>query len=171
MVYNLTLFLLKEFLHPVPFRNAGKAMVVGFERSDQFSPKSHALSKPSIDLSPISVKKDGFNLPVYKSGGQGLVFCSPNVIPAEPTPLKSPPPVKKSHEAIPNNFKVSSSTTKGSAVQRSSSVGPAKCNAATLIKKSLFSPIGAKTTFKIKTISGSNKQVSGSPVPPILPAQ
>ena len=96
---------------------------------------------------------------------------SPNVIPAEPTPPKGPPPVKKSLEAVPNNFKVPSSTTKGSAVQRSSSVGPVKHDAATLIKTSSFSPIGTKTTSKIKTISGSNKQVSGSPVPPISPAQ
>ena len=74
--------------------------------------------------------------------------------------------MKKSYEAIPNNFKVPSSTIKGSAVQKSSSVGPIKCDAATLIKTSLFSPIRTKTTFKIKTISKSSKQVSGSPVPP-----
>ena len=79
--------------------------------------------------------------------------------------------MKKSHEAIPNNFKVPSSTTKGSAVQRSSSVGPVKCDVATLTKISSFSLIRIKTTSKIKTISGSNKHVSGSPVPPILPAQ
>ena len=98
------------------------------------------------------------------------MFHSPNVIPVEPTPLKGPPPVKKSHEAISNNFKVPSSTTKGSAVQRSSSVGPVKHDAATLTKISLFSPIRTKTTSKIKTISGSNKHVSESSVPPILPA-
>ena len=154
-----------------PFRNAGESMVVGSKRTDQFSSKSHVLSKPSIGLSPIGVKKDDLNLPVYKSEGQGLVFCLSNVIPAEPTPLKGSPPVKKSHEAIPNNFKVPSSTTKGSAVQRSSSVGPVKCDAATLIKMNPFTPTKTKITFKIKTISGSNKQVSGSPVPPILPAQ
>ena len=51
-----------------PLRNAGEAMMVGSERSDQFSPKSHVLSKPSIGLFPISVKKDSFNLPVCKSG-------------------------------------------------------------------------------------------------------
>ena len=94
----------------------------------------------------------------------------PNVILVESTPLKGPPPVKKSHEAIPNNFKVPSSTTKGSAVQRSSSVGPVKCDAATLIKTSSFSPIRTKTTSKIKTISESNKQISETSVPPILPA-
>ena len=149
-------------------RNAGEAMVVGSERSNQFSPKLHVSFKPSVGLSPISIKKDSFNLPVCKSGGQGLVFHSLNVISAEPTPLKGLPPVKKSHEVIPNNFKVPSSTTKGTAIQRSSSVGPAKHDAATLSKTSSFSP---KTTFKIKTISGSNKQVSRSPVPLRLPAQ
>ena len=127
--------------------------------------------KPSKGLSPIGVKKDGLNLLACNSGGQGLVFRLPNVIPAELTPLKDPPPVKKNHEAVPNNFKVPSFTTKGSAVQRSSSVGPVKCDAATLIKTSLFFPIRTKTTSKIKTISGSNKQVSGTSVPPILPAQ
>ena len=96
---------------------------------------------------------------------------SPNVIPAEPTPLKGSPPVKKSHEVVPNNFKVPSSTTKGSAVQRSSSVGPVKHDAAALSKMSSFSPIGTKTFSKIKTINGSSKQVSGFSVPPILPAQ
>ena len=85
------------------------------------------------------------------------MFCLPNVIPAEPTPPKGPSPVKKSHEAIPSNFKVPSSTTKGSAVQRSSSVGPVKCDATFLIKMSLFSLIETKTTSKIKTISRSNK--------------
>ena len=153
-----------------PLRNTGESMVVGPEKTNQFSPKSYTLSKPSKGLSPIGVKKDGLNLPAHNSGGQGLVFYLPNVIPTESTPLKSPLPVKKSHEAIPNNFKVPSSTTKGSAVQRSSSVGPVKHDAATLIKTSSFSPIGTKTTSKIKTISGSNKQVSGTSVPPILPA-
>ena len=96
---------------------------------------------------------------------------SPNVIPAEPTPPKGPPPVKKSHEVVPNNFKVPSSTTKGSAVQRSSSVGPVKRDAAALSKTSSFSPIRTKTFSKIKTINGSSKQVNGFSVPPILPAQ
>ena len=77
---------------------------------------------------------------------------------------------KPAIQSIPNNFKVPSSTTKGSAVQRNSSVGPAKHNAATLSKTSSFSPIGTKTTSKIKTISRSNKQVSGSPVAPRLSA-
>ena len=97
------------------------------------------------------------------------MFHLPNVISAEPTPLKAFPPVKKSYKALPNNFKVSSSTTKGLAAQRSFSVGPVKHDAATLIKTSSFSSIGTKTTSKIKTISESNKQVSGSLVPPILP--
>ena len=66
-----------------PLGNAGEAMVVGLERSDQFSPKSHALFKFSIGLSSISVKKDSFNLPMHKFGGQRLVSCLPNVIPAE----------------------------------------------------------------------------------------
>ena len=152
-----------------PLGNTGESMAVGPERTDQFSPKSYVLFKPFKGLSPIGVKKDGLNLPACNFGGQRLVSHSPNVIPAEPTPPKGPPPVKKSHEAIPNNFKVLSSTTKGSAVQRSSSVGPVKCDATTLIKTSLFSPIRTKTTSKIKTISGSNKQVSGTSVPPILP--
>ena len=151
--------------------NAGESMVVGSERTDQFSPKSNALPKLSIGLSLISVKKDSLKLPVHKFGGQRLVFHLLNVIPAEPTPPKGPPPVKKSYKAIPSNFKVPSSTTKGSAVQRSFSVGPVKYNATTLIKMSLFSPIRTKTTSKIKTISKSNKQISGSPVLPILPAQ
>ena len=91
MVYNLILFLLKEFLHPVPpLGNAGESMVVGPERTDQFSPKPHASSKSSVGLSPIGVKKDGLNLPMHKSGGQGLVFHLSNVISAEPTPLKGP---------------------------------------------------------------------------------
>ena len=150
-----------------PLRNTGESMAVGPERIDQISPKSYASSKPSEGLSPIGVKKDGLNLPMYNSGGQGLVSCLPNVISAEPTPPKGPPPVKKSHEAIPNNFKVPSSTTKGSAVQRSSSVGSVKCNAATLIKMSLFSPIGIKTTSKIKLLVGATNKS----VPPILPAQ
>ena len=153
-----------------PLSNTGESMVVGPERIDQTSPKSQA-SKPPEGLSPIGVKKDGSNLPACNSGGQGLVSHSPNVISAEPTPLKGPPPVKKSHEVVPNNFKVPSSTTKGSAVQRSSSVGPVKHDAAALIKMSLFSPIGTKTFSKIKTINGSSKQVSGFSVPPILPAQ
>ena len=157
------------------FGNAGKSMVVGSERTNQFSPKPHTLSKPSIGLSPIGIKKNGLNLLVHKFGGQGLVFCSLNFILAEPTPpkgpSKGPPPVKKSHEAVPNNFKIPSSSTKGSTVQRSSSVGPVKHDATTLIKTNLFSLIRTKFTSKIKTISGSNKQVSGSPVPPILPAQ
>ena len=133
------------------------------------------MSKPFVGLSPIGVKKDGLNLPVCKFGGQGLVSHSPNLISAKPTPpkgpLKGPPPVKKSHEAVSNNFKVPSSSTKESIVQKSSSVGPVKHDATTLIKTSPFSPIRTKFTSKIKTISGSNKQVSGSPVPPILPAQ
>ena len=73
-----------------PLGNAGESMVVGSERSNQFSSKIHTSSKPSISLFPMSVKKDGFNLPVHKFGGQGLVFCLPNVILAEPTPLKGP---------------------------------------------------------------------------------
>ena len=80
---------------------------------------------------------------MHKSGGQGLVFHSSNIIPAEPTPPKGPPPVKKSYEAVPSNFKVPSSTTKRSVVQRSSSVGPVKCNTTTLIKISLFSHIAS----------------------------
>ena len=79
--------------------------------------------------------------------------------------------MKKSHEVVSNNFKVPSSTTKELAVQRSSSVGPVKCDAAALIKTSSFSPIRTKTFSKIKTINGSSKQVSGFSVPPILPAQ
>ena len=145
-------------------------MVVGLERIDQISPKSQAF-KPSEGLSPIGVKKDGLNLPAHNSGGQGLVSHLTNVIPAEPTPLKGPPPVKKSYEVVPNNFKVPSSTTKGSAVQRSSSVGPVKHDAAALIKTSSFSLIRTKTFSKIKTINGSSKQVSGFSVPPILPTQ
>ena len=153
-----------------PLGNTGESMVVGPERIDQTPPKSQA-SKPAEGLIPIGVKKDGSNLPTHNAGSQGLVFRSLNVIPAEPTPLKSPPPVKKSHEVVPNNFKVPSSTTKGSAVQRSSSVGPVKHDAAALSKTSSFSPIGTKTFSKIKTINGSSKQVSGFSVPPILPAQ
>ena len=153
-----------------PLDNTGESMVVGPERKDQTPPKSQA-SKPAEGLSPIGVKKDGSNLPVCNAGGQGLVSHSPNVIPAEPTPPKGPPPVKKSHEVVPNNFKVPSSTTKGSAVQRSSSVGPVKRDAAALSKTSSFSPIRTKTFSKIKTINGSSKQVSGFSVPPILPAQ
>ena len=153
-----------------PLGNTGESMVVGPERIDQTPPKSQA-SKPAESLSPIGVKKDGSNLPAHNAGGQGLVFHSPNVIPAEPTPPKGPPPVKKSHEVVPNNFKVPSSTTKGSAVQRSSSVGPVKRDAAALSKTSSFSPIRTKTFSKIKTINGSSKQVSGFSVPPILPAQ
>ena len=141
-----------------PLGNTGESMVVGLERIDQTSLKSPAF-KPSEGLSPIDVKKDGSNLPAHNSGGQGLVFCLSNVIPAEPTPPKNLPPLKKSHEVVPNNFKVLSSTTKGSAVQRSSSVGPVKCDAAALIKMSSFSPIRTKIFSKIKTINGSNKQV------------
>ena len=171
MVCNLTLSCLKESPHPVPpLSNTGESMVVGPERIDQTSPKLQA-SKPSKGLSPIGVKKDDSNLPVCNSDGQGLVSCSLNVISAEPTPLKGPPPVKKSHEVVSNNFKVSSSTTKESAVQRSSSVGPVKHDAAALIKTSLFSPIRTKTFSKIKTINWSSKQVSGFLMPPILPAQ
>ena len=96
------------------------------------------------------------------------MFHSPNVIFAEPTPPKDLPPVKKSYKAISNNFKVSSSTTKGLTVQRSFSVGSVKHNAAILIKTSSFFPIRTKTTSKIKTISGSNKQVSKTSVPLIL---
>ena len=84
----------------IPLGNTGKSMVVGPERIDQTSPKSQAF-KPSEGLSPIGVKKDGSNLPACNSGGQELVSCSPNVIPAEPTPPKGPPPVKKSHEVVP----------------------------------------------------------------------
>ena len=124
-------------------------MVVGPERIDQTPPKSQ-VSKLVEDLSPIGVKKDGSNLLVYNAGGQGLVSYSSNVISAESTPPKDPPPVKKSHEVIPNNFKVPSSTTKGSAVQRSSSVGPVKRDATALSKMSLFSPIGTKTFLKLK---------------------
>ena len=152
------------------FGNTGEFMVVGPERIDQTSSKSQT-SKAFKGLSPIGVKKDGLNLPVCNSRSQGLVFHLPNVIPVEPTPLKGPPPVKKSHEVIPNNFKVPSSTTKGSAVQRSSSVGPVKCDAAALIKTSSFSPIRTKTFSKIRTINGSSKQVSGFSMPPILLAQ
>ena len=86
-----------------PLSNTGESMVVGPERIDQTSPKSQA-SKPAEGLSPIGVKKDGSNLPACNAGSQGLVSRSPNVIPAEPTPLKGPPPVKKSHEVVPNNF-------------------------------------------------------------------
>ena len=99
-----------------PLGNAGESMVVGPERTNQFFPKPHTSFKPSISLFPIGVKKDSLNSPIYKSGDQGLMFCLPNVIPAEPTPLKGLPkgplPVKKSHEAIPNNFKVFPSSTK-----------------------------------------------------------
>ena len=130
-----------------PLGNTGESMVVGPERKDQTPPKSQA-SKPAEGLSPIGVKKDGSNLPARNAGGQGLVSRSPNVIPAEPTPPKGPPPVKKSHEVVPNNFKVPSSTTKGSAVQRSSSVGPVKRDAAALSKMSSFSPIGTKNLFE-----------------------
>ena len=153
-----------------PLSNTGESMVVSLERIDQTSSKSQA-SKPSEGLSPIGVKKDGSNLPTCNFGGQGLVSCSPNVISAEPTPPKSPPPVKKSHEVVPNNFKVPSSTTKRSAVQRSSSVGSVKHDAAALIKTSLFSPIKTKISSKSKTINRSSKQVSGFSVPSILPAQ
>ena len=132
-----------------PLRNTGESIAVGSERTDQISFKSYTSFKPSKGLFPIGVKKDGLNLPACNSGGQGLVFHLPNVIPAEPTPPKGPPLVKKSHEVIPNNFKVPSSTTKGSAVQRGSSVGSVKCDAATLIKMSSFSPIKTKTTSKI----------------------
>ena len=52
-----------------PLRNAGEAIMVSFERSDQFSSKLHASFKPFVGLSPKSVKKDSFNLPVCKSGG------------------------------------------------------------------------------------------------------
>ena len=72
-----------------PLGNTGESMVVGLERIDQTPPKSQA-SKPAEGLSPIGVKKDGSNLPVCNAGGQGLVFCSPNVIPTEPTPPKGP---------------------------------------------------------------------------------
>ena len=103
---------------------------------------------------------------------QKLVFYLSNVIPTKPTPPKDLSPVKKSYKAVPNNFKVPSSITKESAVQRSSSMGLIKHDAATLIKISSFSPIKTKTTSKInKTISESNKQVSKSPVLPISPAQ
>ena len=98
--------------------NTGESMVVGPERIDQTSPKSQA-SKLSEGFSPIGVKKDSLNLLMCNFGGQGLVFCLLNVIPAEPTPPKDLPPVKKSHEVVSNNFKIPSSTTKGSAVQRS----------------------------------------------------
>ena len=83
-----------------PLSNTGESMVVGPERINQTSPKSQA-SKPAEGLSPIGVKKDGSNLPAHNSGGQGLVSCLPNVIPAEPTPPKGPPPGKKSHEVVP----------------------------------------------------------------------
>ena len=86
-----------------PLGNAGESMVVGPERIDQTPPKSQA-SKPAEGLSPIGVKKDGSKLPVCNAGGQGLVSCSPNVIPAEPTPPKGPPPVKKSYEVVPNKL-------------------------------------------------------------------
>ena len=98
-----------------PLSKTGESMVVGPERIDQTPLKSQA-SKPAEGLSPIGVKKDGSNLLVHNAGGQGLVSCSLNVISAEPTPSKGPPPVKKSHEVVPNNFKVPSSTTKGLAV-------------------------------------------------------
>ena len=75
-------------------------MVVGPERIDQTSLKSQA-SKPFKGLSPIGVKKDGSNLPAHNSGGQGLVSHSPNVIPAEPTPPKSPPPVRRAMKLYP----------------------------------------------------------------------
>ena len=145
-------------------------MVMGLEKSNQFSLKSYTLFKPFIGLSSVSIKKDSFNLSVCKSGGQRLMFHLLNLISAKPTPPKDLPFVKKSYEAIPNNFKVPSSTTKESAIQKSSSVGPTKCDAATLIKTSSFSSIRTKTTSKIKTISENNKQVSGSSMLPILPA-
>ena len=72
------------------FRNAGESMMVGLKRTDQFSPKLNALPKPSVGLSPISIKKDGLKLPVHKFGGQKLVFHLLNVISAKPTPLKGP---------------------------------------------------------------------------------
>ena len=45
-------FILSEgvFSSCTPLRNTGKSMVVDFERTDQFSPKSHALFKPSKGL-------------------------------------------------------------------------------------------------------------------------
>ena len=73
-----------------PLRNTGESMVVGSERTNQFSPKSHTLSKLSEGLSPIGVKKDGLNLPACNSGGQGLVSHLPNIIPAESTLQKAP---------------------------------------------------------------------------------
>ena len=72
-----------------PLSNTGEFIVVDPERIDQTSPKSQAF-KPSEGLSSRGVKKDGSNLPVCNSGGQGLVFHSSNVIPAEPTPPKGP---------------------------------------------------------------------------------
>ena len=47
-----------------PLGNTGESMVVGPERIDQTPPKSQA-SKPAEGLSPIGVKKDGSNLPVW----------------------------------------------------------------------------------------------------------
>ena len=125
-------------------------------------PQASKPSKPVEGLSSIGVKKDGSNLPACNFSDQRLVFHSP---------LKSPPLVKKSHEVVPNNFKVPSFTSKGFAVQKSSSVGPVKCDAAALIKMSSFSPIRTKTFSKIKTIKGSSKQVSRFLVPLILPTQ
>ena len=132
-----------------PLSNIGESMVVGPERIDQTPPKSQA-SKPVEGLSSIGVKKDGSNLLVHKAGDQRLVSCSSNVISAEPTSLKGLLPMKKSYEVVPNNFKVLSSTTKGSAVQRSSSVGPVKRDAAALSKTSSFFPSGPKPFLKLK---------------------
>ena len=104
--------------------NTGESIVVGPERTDQFSPKSNALPKPSEGLSPIGVKKDGLIYLCVILEVKGWCLVRPMLFLQNPTPPKGPPPVKKSHEAVPNNFKVPSSTTKGSAVQRSFSVGP-----------------------------------------------
>ena len=46
-----------------PFRNTGESMVVDFEKTDQFSSKSHISFKFSKGLSSIGVKKNGLNLP------------------------------------------------------------------------------------------------------------
>ena len=89
----------------IPLSNTGESMVVGPEKIDQIPPKLQA-SKPAEGFSSIGVKKDGSNLSVHNAGGQELVSHLPNVISAEPTPLKGPPPVKKSHEVVPNNFYV-----------------------------------------------------------------
>ena len=95
------------------FRNIGESMLVNSKRINLFSLKLHVLFKPFKGFFSIGVKKDNLNLPTYNFRGQRLVFCLLNVISTESTPLKGFLSIKKSYEAIPNNFKVPSSTTKG----------------------------------------------------------